>query len=85
MPESPTGGAVRNPDLLGVYCNDHVASARGGIELVSRMIGRWRGTRFEQPLEQLLGWVAFLGLRLEVGPGVFVPRLRTELLAELAA
>ena len=54
MPESPTGGAVRNPDLLGVYCNDHVASARGGIELVSRMIGRWRGTQFEQPLEQLL-------------------------------
>jgi hypothetical protein len=52
--ESSTGGALRNPDLLGVYCNDHLAAARGGIELVSRMIGRWRGTRFEQPLEQLL-------------------------------
>jgi len=52
--ESSTGGALRNPDLLGVYCNDHLAAARGGIELVGRMIGRWRGTRFEQPLEQLL-------------------------------
>lgn len=35
-----------------------------------------------EPLEQLVGWVAFCGLRLEVGPGVFVPRVRTELLAE---
>ena len=35
-----------------------------------------------KPLEQLVGWVAFSGLRLEVGPGVFVPRVRTELLAE---
>jgi hypothetical protein len=52
--ESSAGGALRNPDLLGVYCNDHLAAARGGIELVGRMIGRWRGTRFEQPLEQLL-------------------------------
>ncbi len=54
MSESSTGGVARNPDLLGVYCNDHLAAARGGIELVGRMIGRWRGTRFEQPLEQLL-------------------------------
>ncbi len=54
MSESPTGGSLRNPDLLGVYCNDHLAAARGGIELVGRMIGRWRGTRFEQPLGQLL-------------------------------
>lgn len=37
-----------------------------------------------QPLEQLVGWVEFGGLRLAVGPGVFVPRVRTELLAELA-
>jgi hypothetical protein len=52
--ESSTGSAPRNPDLLGVYCNDHLAAARGGIELVVRMLGRWHGTRFEQPLEQLL-------------------------------
>ncbi|MGY2130436.1 hypothetical protein [Blastococcus sp. SYSU DS0617] len=54
MSESSTGGALRHPELLGVYCNDHVAAATGGIELVVRMLGRWRGTRFEQPLEQLL-------------------------------
>ncbi|WP_029947596.1 putative protein N(5)-glutamine methyltransferase [Leifsonia aquatica] len=37
------------------------------------------------PLEPLLGWVEFAGLRLHVAPGVFVPRHRTELLAERAA
>ena len=45
---------VRQPDLLGVYCNDHLASAAGGIELVSRMIGAQRGSRYEGPLRQLL-------------------------------
>jgi release factor glutamine methyltransferase len=37
-----------------------------------------------EPLEHLLGWVEFGGLRLSVGPGVFVPRRRTEFLADLA-
>ena len=36
------------------------------------------------PLEQVVGWAAFAGLRLPVAPGVFVPRRRTELLARLA-
>ncbi len=36
-----------------------------------------------EPLETVLGWVAFLGRRLVVAPGVFVPRRRTELLARL--
>ena len=33
-----------------------------------------------EPLEQLVGWVEFCGLRLAVAPGVFVPRQRTALL-----
>ncbi len=37
------------------------------------------------PLEQVLGWAEFLGLRIVVEPGVFVPRRRTELLARHAA
>jgi hypothetical protein len=52
--ESPTAGAVRNPDLLGIYCNDHLAAATGGVELVSRMLGVHRGTAYEPRLEQLL-------------------------------
>jgi hypothetical protein len=53
--ESPDSVGPRNADLLGVYCNDHLAAATGGIELVSRMIGVHRGGPYEQPLEQLLG------------------------------
>jgi hypothetical protein len=52
--EPSAAGAVRNPDLLGIYCNDHLAAATGGIELVRRMLGRHRGTKYEQPLAQLL-------------------------------
>lgn len=37
-----------------------------------------------EPLEPLLGWAEFRGRRLAVGPGVFVPRRRTEYLAALA-
>ncbi|QCB94421.1 putative protein N(5)-glutamine methyltransferase [Cellulomonas shaoxiangyii] len=37
-----------------------------------------------EPLETVLGWVGFAGLRLAVGAGVFVPRRRTELLARTA-
>ncbi len=37
-----------------------------------------------EPLEHVVGWAGFLGLRVPVGPGVFVPRPRTELLAERA-
>lgn len=38
-----------------------------------------------EPLEHLLGWAEFCGLRIAVAPGVFVPRRRTELLVRLAA
>jgi release factor glutamine methyltransferase len=37
-----------------------------------------------EPLEHVLGWARFCGLRIEVDPGVFVPRPRTEFLAEQA-
>uniref|UniRef100_UPI002457FD06 methyltransferase n=1 Tax=Nocardia farcinica TaxID=37329 RepID=UPI002457FD06 len=36
------------------------------------------------PLEHVLGWVEFDGLRIGVEPGVFVPRQRTVLLVETA-
>jgi release factor glutamine methyltransferase len=37
------------------------------------------------PLEQVVGWAEFRGLRIAVEPGVFVPRRRTEFLVEQAA
>ncbi len=37
-----------------------------------------------EPLEHVLGWALFDGLRVAVGPGVFVPRRRSELLVRQA-
>ena len=37
-----------------------------------------------EPLEQVVGWAEFCGLRIAVAPGVFVPRRRTEVLVERA-
>ena len=37
------------------------------------------------PLEHVLGWAEFCGLRIAMDPGVFVPRRRTEFLVRRAA
>src|SRR5689334_396451 len=37
-----------------------------------------------QPLEHVVGWAEFCGLRIAVDPGVFVPRRRTEFLVRQA-
>ncbi|WP_349727709.1 putative protein N(5)-glutamine methyltransferase [Peribacillus frigoritolerans] len=37
------------------------------------------------PLEHVIGWAEFCGIRIEVDPGVFVPRRRTEFLVRQAA
>ena len=52
-----------------------------GAALEAMVVRRIAG----EPLETVLGWVAFAGRRLVVRRGVFVPRRRTELLALLAA
>jgi release factor glutamine methyltransferase len=38
-----------------------------------------------EPLEYIVGWAEFCGLRVTVDPGVFVPRRRTELLVSEGA
>ncbi|MFI7601003.1 putative protein N(5)-glutamine methyltransferase [Actinoplanes sp. NPDC049681] len=50
-------------------------------ELVHDMVARRCAG---EPLEHIVGWAAFCGLRIAVAPGVFVPRRRTEFLAEQA-
>lgn len=52
--------------------------AATGAELEAMLDRRAGG----EPLEHILGWCAFLGLRPAVAPGVFVPRRRSEFLAE---
>lgn len=54
-----------------------MAAADDGAELSRLTARRVAGA----PLEHIVGWVEFAGRRLAVGPGVFVPRKRSELLA----
>lgn len=62
-----------------------VAEAESANDLDRLVAARIGGA----PLEYLLGWAEFLGMRITVDPPVFVPRRRTEYLAleaiELAA
>lgn len=52
------------------------SAARTSAELAVLVDRRVAG----EPLEYVLGWAQFCGLRIAVDPGVFVPRRRTEFL-----
>jgi release factor glutamine methyltransferase len=55
-------------------------AARTPEDLEVMVTRRTRGL----PLEQVLGWADFCGLRIKIDEGVFVPRRRTEFLASQA-
>ncbi|MEV4052315.1 putative protein N(5)-glutamine methyltransferase [Amycolatopsis sp. NPDC049688] len=67
-----------------VFAEDEAAllteAATTAAELESLVARRVSGL----PLEHLLGWAEFHGLRIAVRPGVFVPRKRTEFLVDVA-
>jgi release factor glutamine methyltransferase len=80
-PASPFDDLV--PVLRGagcVFAEDEaellLAEASSAAELVEWVERRVSG----EPLEYIVGWAEFCGLRIAVDPGVFVPRRRTELL-----
>lgn len=60
---------------------DLLTAAATGPSHLEAMVGR-RAAGL--PIEQVVGWAAFRGLRITVEPGVFVPRRRTEFLIDLA-
>jgi release factor glutamine methyltransferase len=57
-----------------------VAEAADGAQLERMVARRVAG----DPLEQIVGWAEFDGIRFVVEPGVFVPRHRTEFLVQQA-
>jgi release factor glutamine methyltransferase len=57
-----------------------ISAARTPAELDAMVDRRASGL----PLEHVLGWAEFCGLRIAVDPGVFVPRRRSEFLARQA-
>jgi release factor glutamine methyltransferase len=57
-----------------------ISQARTPAELSAMVDRRAAGL----PLEHVIGWAEFCGLRIAVDPGVFVPRRRTEFLVRQA-
>jgi len=85
-PPSPEPDVVALLRAAGcVFAEDEarllVAAAQTPAELTAMVDQRVAGL----PLEQILGWAEFCGLRIVVERGVFVPRRRTELLVREAA
>ncbi|MGW1953190.1 putative protein N(5)-glutamine methyltransferase [Streptomyces sp. NPDC001920] len=81
----PPDAVVRALRAAGcVFAEDEarliLAAARTPDELAAMVDRRVTGL----PLELVLGWAEFRGLRITVEPGVFVPRRRTEFLVEQA-
>jgi release factor glutamine methyltransferase len=58
-----------------------IAEARSPAQLADMVERRVAGF----PLETIVGWAEFSGLRILIEPGVFVPRHRTEFLVQQAA
>ncbi|HXZ78063.1 MAG TPA: putative protein N(5)-glutamine methyltransferase [Streptosporangiaceae bacterium] len=90
MPASPSGDArsviVARLRAAGcVFAEDEarllLSAARTPAGLAAMVDRRAAG----QPLEHVLGWAEFCGLRIAVDPGVFIPRRRTEFLVRRAA
>jgi release factor glutamine methyltransferase len=81
----PAGLVTRLRAAGCVYAEDEarllVEAAPDAAELEVLAARRVAG----EPLEHLLGWAEFCGLRVRVAPSVFVPRRRTELLVRVAA
>ncbi|MFC8042485.1 putative protein N(5)-glutamine methyltransferase [Nocardia sp. NPDC057353] len=87
LPRSPAnslGPAEVTARLRAAGCVFAEEEARllvaAGGELETLVARRERG----EPLEQILGWAEFRGLRVAVAPGVFVPRARTAELVDAA-
>ncbi|GAA4866491.1 putative protein N(5)-glutamine methyltransferase [Saccharopolyspora cebuensis] len=85
MPDRSHSSLVTELRAAGcVFAEDEAhllrAEARSPAELDTLLARRAAGL----PLEQVLGWAGFRGLRIRLRPGVFVPRRRSELLVEQA-
>lgn len=85
-PPSPSSVIIDRLRAAGcVFAEDEarllISAAQTPADLAAMVDRRVGGL----PLEQVLGWAEFCGLKIAVDPGVFVPRRRTEFLVAQAA
>jgi release factor glutamine methyltransferase len=84
MAESPPRLVARLRAAGCVFAEEEAAlllEAAGPADRLEAMVARRVAG---EPLEYVVGWAAFCGIRMVVEPGVFVPRHRTELMVDEA-
>ena len=67
-----------------VFAEDEARLLREQARTPDELAGLLRRRVAGEPLEHVLGWAEFVGLRIPVGPGFFVPGRRTALLVDEA-
>jgi release factor glutamine methyltransferase len=84
LPLPPAAVVTRLRAAGCVFAEDEarllISAARTPAELAAMVDRRVAGL----PLEHVIGWAEFCGLRIAVDPGVFIPRRRTEFLVRQA-
>ena len=69
----------------GCVFAEHEAAALREAAADATALERMTSARLAgEPLEHVIGWVDFAGLRVSLGPGTFVPRPRSEFLVACA-
>lgn len=68
-----------------VFAEDEAAVLREAAALGGNLDALARSRIAGTPLEYVVGWADFAGVRVPLVPGVFVPRPRSELLVEVVA
>lgn len=68
-----------------VFAEDEAKVLRSSAGSAHDLEAMVRRRLLGEPLEVVVGWAEFCGVRIVVEPGVFVPRARTGLLVEAAA
>lgn len=67
-----------------VFAEDEARLLSEAAESPAQLESMLRRRVSGEPLQQILGWAEFCGLKIRVEPGVFVPRPRSEFLVEKA-
>ncbi len=85
MTDLDTGAVIDRLRAAGcVYAEDEAALLVAQADDPGSLERLLRRRVAGEPLEHVLGWAEFRGLRILVGPEVFVPRWRTAYLVDLA-
>ena len=83
--QSAISEAVRRLRQAGCVFAEDEAAVLAGAAPDDRTLAELVGRRaLGEPLEQVVGYADFCGVRVRLRPGVFVPRVRSELLVRLA-